>query len=174
MRKVNKKWSFIEHEDHIELKWRDYSVLIDTEDFWIFEECRLRLLVGTTSSNRKYYVHIVSVISGSKYNYEPFHRSIMNCPDDLVVDHINGNTLDNRKLNLRQCTHQQNMMNAVKKRKSLSKFKGVFRNGNSWGARIGNGGRIHIGSFKTEEEAAKAYNEKALELFGEFAKLNDI
>lgn len=95
------------------------------------------------------------------------------CPD-----HIDGNKLNNSKSNLRKSNYQLNAANRSKIIKpTSSKYKGVhfFKQTNQWMARIGfNGKRIHIGMFSHEKDAALAYNEKAIELFGEFAKLNDV
>ncbi len=93
------------------------------------------------------------------------------------VDHINGNGLDNRRENIRLCKHQQNMWNQPSRRNTSSKYKGVtyFKRDGNWQAKIApNGKTLQLGYFKTEVEAADAYNQKATELFGEFAKLNDL
>lgn len=89
-----------------------------------------------------------------------------------MVDHINGNKLDNRKSNLRICTDAENARNSSKK---SGNFKGVqWRSDkHKFRARImDNGKEIFIGYFTNEIEAAKAYDTKAKELFGEFARLN--
>lgn len=103
------------------------------------------------------------------------HRLIMNCPADMCVDHINGDTYDNRKINLRICTHQQNMMNTKIRTDSSSSYKGIYYVGflKKWAARISfNGNKTHIGVYRSEIDAAKAYDTKAKELFGEFARVN--
>lgn len=95
--------------------------------------------------------------------------------DGLVVDHINGVRLDNRKDNLRICTHAQNIMNGMGWKNRKSKYKGVYkRDGyDRWRVIIsGNGERQHIGDFSSEAEAAKAYNDAAKVLHGEYARLN--
>jgi len=96
--------------------------------------------------------------------------------DDLpCVDHINNNPYDNRVCNLRWCTHQQNMWNQTKQKDTIAMYKGVSKNGNGWKAHIGHNGKvIYLGYRNTQQECAILYNEKARELFGEFAKLNDI
>jgi len=105
------------------------------------------------------------------------HRIIMGTVDtDKLVDHINGNPLDNRRENLRITTKQQNCCNQ-RKRVGSSKFKGVVwhKMGGGWIAQIGvNYKRYHLGSFKSEIEAAKAYNDAAIKYHGEFACLNVI
>lgn len=105
---------------------------------------------------------------------EFMHRVILNPPDGMFVDHIDGDRLDNRKCNLRICTDTQNRWNK-KMNVGSSTFKGVHKNGGRWRATISaNGIKYQLGSFGTEIEAAIAYNMKAKELHGEFAKLNTI
>lgn len=101
----------------------------------------------------------------------------MNPAKGFVVDHINGNGLDNRRENLRISTQAQNLWNAKKHKDSSSIYKGVSkrRNDTNWSARIMKNGKAqHIGMFTTETEAASAYNRVAKELFGEFAILNTV
>lgn len=103
------------------------------------------------------------------------HREIMRAPKHLLVDHRDHNGLDNRRSNLRLCTPAENIRNQGSARGSTSKYKGVTwcKARNIFQARITfNGRRIHLGSFKNEIDAAKAYDKKAKELFGEFAYLN--
>jgi len=110
--------------------------------------------------------------SGS-WNY--LHRFIMKeelekSPKGMVVDHINGNGLDNRKENLRVCTVAQNNQNGPPQGKI--KFRGVNQHGSNYRAQIWTPKAINIGTFPTIEEAALAYDKKAKEHFGEFATLN--
>lgn len=106
------------------------------------------------------------------------HKEILKTKKDEIVDHINGDILDNRKNNLRIATRSQNAVNRKKgKRNKYSLlYRGIkFRKGlkKPWIARIGYDHQTkHIGYFATEKEAAMAYNNKAQELYGEFAKLN--
>lgn len=105
------------------------------------------------------------------------HRQILNVSIGLVVDHINGDGLDNRRKNLRLCTHAQNLWNTRKHRRktTTSRFIGVswWTIGKIWRAVIwANGKQILIGSFHSEQDAAKAYDIKAKEIRGEFAVLN--
>lgn len=107
------------------------------------------------------------------------HHLIANVSSDMQVDHINNDMLDNRRENLRPATHQQNMFNRRKVKTGQSKYKGVTLDGKNrirrWRARITlNKKQIGLGYFATQEEAAIAYNEKAKELFGEYARLNDV
>ena len=99
------------------------------------------------------------------------HRQIMGvCGVKNQVDHRNGNTLDNRKENLRAATNSQNQQNRQKAAGCSSRFKGVSAYRHKWRAYIQlNGRRTHLGYFGTEEEAAETYARTALKVFGEFA-----
>jgi len=103
------------------------------------------------------------------------HRYIMKAPEELLVDHKNGDGLDNRRSNLRLATFSQNMQNRRKHKKTSSKFLGVCfdkRNG-KWRAKIKyNGKTIHLGRFDNEEDAARAYDAAAKKYYGEFARVN--
>lgn len=104
------------------------------------------------------------------------HRLIMNTPDGMDTDHKNNNGLDNRRNNLRVCTIGQNKMNMSKKNYkggASSKFKGVCLREKAKKRRWRSNVRfVEIGSFETEIEAALAYDKRAKELYGDFAKLN--
>lgn len=113
---------------------------------------------------------------GNKLTGYLMHRLILKVPvgHPDQVDHINGNTLDNREENLRRVTQSQNKANRCSKR-GKSKFKGVVwdKQVSKWKSSIGKDHKhINIGRFQTEEEAARAYDKKAIELYGEYAKLN--
>ena len=102
------------------------------------------------------------------------HRLIMNASILKQVDHINGDGLDNRRSNLRLATQSQNNQNQRKTR-GKSRYKGVSLrcDGKKWCAQVKLNAKIHrLGSFNTEEDAARAYDKKARELFGEFARCN--
>lgn len=102
-------------------------------------------------------------------------RYIVDCAKGMEVDHINGNPLDNRRGNLRVCSRLQNAKNKGRYSNSSHKFKGIIRIPSGFRARIGvNGVKVHLGVFKTEVEAALAYNEAALIHHGDFARLNRI
>lgn len=105
------------------------------------------------------------------------HRQIMNAQESLDVDHRDTNPLNNQRYNLRVCTRTQNNANRTPYKFGTSKFKGVsFRRdrlSNPWRASIGyNNQRLSLGVYPTEIQAAKSYDEKARELFGEFALTN--
>lgn len=105
------------------------------------------------------------------------HKLIMNAPPELVVDHVDGNKLDNRRQNLRVCTSSQNTFNQCVRANNTSGYKGVHwkKQNKIWVAYIHkNNQRIHLGHFGTAELAAEAYNEAAIKYHGEFARLNKI
>ena len=104
------------------------------------------------------------------------HRFLLGSPNGKRVDHINGDTLDNRRSNLRVVTHSQNVMNGRSHGDNqYSKYRGVEFNKTKrqWTARICvNYKRTYLGSFPSAIEAARAYDAAAIELHGEFAHLN--
>ena len=105
------------------------------------------------------------------------HRIIMDPPKNMEVDHINGNGLDNRRANLRVCTHQQNIRNQRVQKKNVTGYKGVgvVKRTGKYKAYIKvNGNKLHLKCWNTAIEAAMAYNEAASLYFGSFARLNEI
>ncbi len=114
---------------------------------------------------------------GYKGNYskQVIHRFIMKTQDNMVVDHINHDGLDNTRANLRNCTVSENNRNVRPRLVSSSQYRGVSYNpaNKNWRARVYyNKKTYEVGSFENEYEAAIAYNEKAKELFGNYANLN--
>lgn len=141
--------------------------LVDDEDYEKVIKFKWYLSHG-------YVVYQHYLCKDGKRIYSWLHRLVMDAPKGMDVDHINRNKLDNRKQNLRICTHPQNLFNSKDKGGS-SQFKGVAWNKyhKKWQAYIGKDyKKYRLGYFNVEEDAAKAYDLKAKELFGEFAYLN--
>lgn len=100
------------------------------------------------------------------------HRYILDAKDDEVVDHINGNTLDNRKENLRLCQRIENARNRKINKTSTTGYKGISPCYNGFRARIWDGHkRIHLGVFPNEVEAYHAYCQASVKYHGEFASV---
>jgi hypothetical protein len=102
------------------------------------------------------------------------HRFIADCPPDLYVDHINGNTLDNRRSNLRICTLGENNCNRRKSKNSSSGYKGVFWDNHykKWGSSIQvNNKRINLGRFDDPEKAYEAYVAASKKYHGAFGRI---
>ena len=120
-------------------------------------------------SERKWYLHSKGYCaSKGKLGACFLHKLIL--PGDEQVDHINGNKLDNRKSNLRKCNGSQNHANYPACKNSKTGVRGVYPVRNGFEARIRKDGTLYrLGIFETVEDGERAYNAKAIELFGEFA-----
>lgn len=119
----------------------------------------------------KSYYAVRTVYEGGKRDVR-MHREIMQVPKGLIVDHINHDTLDNRRSNLRICTYSQNNFNIRLRKDNSSGLRGVSKMGDRWFAQIQHQGKkFHIGTFGSKEEASKAYQKRARELFKEFASI---
>lgn len=104
------------------------------------------------------------------------HRAILGLKkgDSKEGDHVNHDTLDNRKSNLRILNRMQQQANRRQtniSKKGASRYKGVRRSRNKWRAEI-TGKGIHIGCYEDEKDAARAYDKAAVEMYGEFALTN--
>lgn len=104
------------------------------------------------------------------------HRHLLKPNKETLVDHIDGDGLNNQRVNLRLATHSQNISNQRLGNKNTSSiYKGVswMKIKKVWVAQIAsNGKRYYLGQHRIEVDAAKAYNKMAIELHGEFANLN--
>ena len=154
-------------------KYGKQTVLLDTQDQWVLEAVAGDWYIWSTPRHLP-CLYVLGYIEGKQVR---LHRLITNAKKGEVVDHINGNPLDNRRENLRITTQEFNTKNATKKNSATSKYKGVFRHKRKgyirWKAQIQvNKHKRGLGYFLDEEAAAKAYDIAAKELFGQFAKLN--
>lgn len=150
------------------------EVLLSEEDFDLYERA---ITISKTHPQSK--TRYASTWLDKKNAY--IHRVVMARVLNRTllrserVDHINGNGLDNRRENLRVCTHAQNMRNQNRVVNATSKYKGVSFYRGWWHSRLTyNYKSVYIGKYDNEYDAMLAYNEKANELFGEYAKLNPI
>lgn len=156
------------NEDTITIFIKDKELFINKEFLFLVIKSKIWL------RNWNGYCYAMIRHNGKDHR---LHRVIMNCFDMKVVDHINHNTLDNRKSNLRICTRQQNQMNMRTSIDNKSGFKGVCyeKRRKHFRATIRiNKKQKHLGSYKTAETAALAYNKAAIEYYGEFGYLNEI
>jgi hypothetical protein len=125
-------------------------------------------------SIRKFYVTSHGY-ARNRANY--LHRLVSGAPDGSVVDHANGDKLDNRRSNLRVCHQRDNSRNQVKRKVASSRYKGVkiARRTGHWIASITVRRKgIYLGYFKDEKAAARAYDKAARRHFGKFASLNSV
>lgn len=145
--------------------------LVDFDDF---EKLKGRRWSANKDKGGCFYAVEHKKIKGKKIMNQ-MHREIVGAKSNEIVDHINHNTLDNRKENLRACSVSENHMNRKKLSGSTSRFKGVYfkKSISKFVARIyKNYKTTELGCYKSEIDAAKAYDAKAIELFGEFALTN--
>lgn len=160
----------------MEIEISGYKVLIDEEDWERLKGYKWYADRQAVEKKGKYYFR-TDIHENGKKTHIFLHRTIMCCSkgDGTNIDHINGNTLDCRRSNLRLATVSQNGCNKPMMHYNVAGYKGVgWANRESkWRARIViNKKETHIGYFTDVVEAAKAYDRKAIELHGEFAYTN--
>jgi hypothetical protein len=132
---------------------------------------------ASKQKNDKFYVGRSIPVSKNKQTIIYMHRFIMKPNKGMVIDHLDGNPLNNQKNNLRICTNAENTRNSKININNKSGYKGVSyqENRNNYRAQIEfNNKKINIGDFIDPIDAAKAYNAAAVKYHGEFANLNKI
>lgn len=146
---------------------RGYETIIDVEDIPLVNDRCWCALVSRTKTGKTSPPYAMSS-TGTL-----LHRRLLGAEKGDIVDHANGDTLDNRRANLRFCSHAENMRNRAIHCNNSSGYTGVHFNSakQRWCAEIYfNNERIRLGSFHAKEDAAKAYEEKSVALFGAFKR----
>jgi hypothetical protein len=172
---MNKKNTLIYQNENIvkflieSPKYGSHEVIVDAEDYNKIKNYRWCIGYNVQFKRMQYICTVI--------NYERIllHHFILNYKG--MIDHINLNIFDNRKSNLRKCTHAQNMRNSGIHRNNKTGYKGI-----TFSERLGkwiayikiNYKRIHLGCFNSQIDAACAYNKAAKKYFGEFACFNVI
>jgi hypothetical protein len=168
--------------------------MVDDEDFDLLNQYKWHILYCGKIGYTSYALTSIKEFKAQKKTSISMHRLIMGCKkfDSKIIDHKDGNGLNNQKHNLRVCNRSENGKNrkAKNNKKGKSKYLGVYlriRNRKYktargikectdtpvWQSQIRfNGKAHHLGNFKTEIDAAKAYNDAALKYHGKFSRLN--
>ena len=156
-------------EGNMEVSINGYTVLIDSDDLHIVENRR-----WYTMASKENLIYFLSVrTQNGKRTTRSLHREIAKChyADGNYVDHKNGNTLDNRKCNLRICTLKENVRNRKLCQNNTTGYKSVTKVRGRYRARIGvDDKRIHLGYFDTPQQAHQAYCVAAKKYYGEFGR----
>ena len=147
--------------------------IVDDEDFEYLNQFKWFV----NNINEKLYVRRNIRLFKNKQTTILMHRFIMKADKGMIIDHLDGNPLNNQKNNLRICTHAENMRNSKIPKNNTSGFKGVsfVKKHNRYESSIRiNNKKIYIGYYIDPIDAARAYNAAALKYHGEFAHLNKI
>jgi len=146
--------------------------IVDQEDFYRLNNFQW----GAKGEDQLIYAMRFVIEPNKKGKIVSMHREMMNAPKGLLVDHRNGDTLDNRRSNLRLATHSQNMSNRGKlKKNATSQYIGIHieKSSGRWVVKTSHNNKsIWIGRFDDEIDAARAYDRAAIKYHGEFARLN--
>lgn len=157
----------------IKLTQGKYAMVDDSDFRWLNQ---WRWYAALDKKNRTFYAQRHCWNKQTKKDeIVRMHRLILDAPKGKMVDHISGDCLDNRRENIRVVSHQENSLNRRIQKDNTSGFKGVHWNKQSgkWTACIQKGRvSFFLGYFVEREEAARAYDEAASKLHGEFARLN--
>lgn len=149
---------------------KDKFALVDNE-FGYFSQWKWSL---ATNNHINYYAKR-RIVKAGILEVVLMHRLIMNAPKYLFVDHINGDGLDNRKVNLRLCYHWENIANQRMHKNNTSGYKGVHwsKEKNKWKSEIKvNYKNIHLGYFDDKIEAARTYDKASKIYHGEYGRTN--
>jgi hypothetical protein len=154
--------------NHISIRIKDYDVLVSECDF-------------ERVNQHNWYKNVIKGVPYFAYKTPKpehknilLHRFLVDCPTGKCVDHINGNTLDNRRENLRICTQAENRYNSRKSKSNTSGYKGVSYSNyaKKWRSQIKRNNKIiHLGYFETPEKAYEAYVAASKKYHGEFGRI---
>lgn len=147
--------------------------LVDDEDFDHLVQWKWHVQLGPSGPRPRRLVK--TGLARPRQKPLLMYRVLLGLSGREVVDHVDGNPLNNQRVNLRIATNGQNLANAKLHANNTSGFKGVGWHHNAWKATI----RVHgkqqsLGRFNEKLSAARAYDEAAIRLFGEFAKTNHL
>jgi len=166
-----RKWKYGYTYRRIYLGEGEWTIL-DQEDYYHFREFNWRLF----GNGCNLYAVRDAKIEPKRTRTVYLHREILKAPKGLLVDHRNGNGLDNRRGNIRLATYSQNNCNRRRdKSKCTSRYHGVYyeKQKRKWVARIYYKGKsLWLGGFDNEIDAARVYDAAAKKYYGEFAHLN--
>lgn len=146
------------------------SAIVDDEDYEWLSQWKWYVMIGGNSQGLAYAVR--DKMKNRKKIAIYMHKLVINAPNNTNIDHINHNTLDNRKQNLRIATHRQNIRNMHQKYNKCG-YKGIYKANQKYAAKITVDYKgIYLGVYDTAKKAAEAYDQAARDYFGEFAYLN--
>lgn len=154
---------------------KGYFTTVDDQDFDYLSQFNW----GVQINRKRKYAYRKFWDSITRKSYTMYmHRDLHNLVDSKIhVDHVDGNGLNNQRVNLRLCSNAQNLMNVPMKKNNKCGLKGVYweTSRQKWKAEIRvNKRKQHLGRFASKYEAAEAYNKAAIKYFGEFAYINEI
>lgn len=148
---------------------KGYVASVDDADFDDLN--RFKWTLFTDPKSGAFYAYRGVVNSEGKWRPLLMHRYLMKAKRGQLVDHKNGNGLDNRRRNMRFATHTQNQANRGAQRTNKLGVKGVSAQGNRFIAKLTHCGKQHyFGCYKTIAEASNAYRRAAIRFFGEYAR----
>lgn len=156
------------------------QVFIDDEDLPLIAQYRWKVYQDSRDERKLHHQYATTYVRNSDGTFTGLlmHRLIMHAGPQQMIDHKDGNGLNNQKSNIRFCTHSQNMRNMRNRIHTKSGFKGVAyqpKGRRPWIARIWyRKKKMYLGAYSTPQEAARKYNEYALKYFGEYAHLNRV
>jgi hypothetical protein len=155
---------------------KGYFTKVDDEDYEELAKIRWHVTIQKGSERPRACRSVRK--NGKKMKNIYMSRVILNPPIGKYVDHVNGDTLDNRKSNLRLATPTENSRNYPRPKTNKSGYKGVSfdKRENKWKACISTNKEKnkHLGYFNTPQEAGVAYNEASLKYHGEYGRINNL